>query len=784
MSPRSLQVLPNYIPQVKSAFKKRYIRQRDLARDAKTGANSVSHFLNGKPVVRKNFCQLCHCLGIDWETIASVDFSDSSDISLDPEASNTSNCSYFVGRGTAIRELKELVNQKAKIILIYGEGGVGKSSLSWQFLSTQEYDLILEVWMAKETKNITPAKSVVEEWLRRHFNDQPMGDFAATLERLEQKLRNKNKRVGILIDNLEPALDKNGNLIPLHHDYVELLKVLANPAGNCVTLITSRERLAETAVDCHGYRLVGLDLKAWEKFFSSQNINPNSHALPAIHAAYAGNAKAMHIISGVIDIDWAGDVDAYWDANEKYLLMERDLEDLVATQFNRLQEIDPQAYKLLCRLGCYRYQDVRSVSLAGVMYLLWDLPEVERLRVVKSVSDRSLLDFINDEYWLHPVIRAEAIARLRNSEEWELVNRKAAEFWTESVETVETGEDALQALEAYYHYIELNDFEKAAETILKERKTKLSYLGEEESLNDSFGRLGLWQYMISAIGFIIDKVDREYFLLILYGYLGGQYQRSGNIQKALIYYQQSRAMAIKCQNKYPQNNNKLSQKIIQQGIANLLSMSNCKFTLGETEQAIKFYEKVNLLAENANLRLFVAFSYFGLARLYSDPKSEKHDRQKAYDSLEKGYQVYRGISVQMLTAWSEVYSCLIAGIVYRNLGENQQALSMFEQTITYAEESKSRLVKGQALHELAVLYRNLNEFDIAINKHDEAREILWQLKAESSLAMLYYEMGLTYQRIGDVENSNKNFKVAIQLFDRIVAPKQIDKVEKAMGGEE
>jgi hypothetical protein len=38
------------------------------------------------------------------------------------------------------------------------------------------------------------------------------------------------------------------------------------------------------------------------------------------------------------------------------------------------------------------------------------------------------------------VIRAEAIARLRASEDWEAANRKAAEFWTESVKTVETVE--------------------------------------------------------------------------------------------------------------------------------------------------------------------------------------------------------------------------------------------------------------------------------------------------------------------------------------------------------
>ncbi|HEY9295452.1 MAG TPA: hypothetical protein VIQ31_03595, partial [Phormidium sp.] len=138
---------------------------------------------------------------------------------LNPEPKPTlSQNPHFIGRHREIADLNSFVQQGAKIILVYGKGGVGKSWLSWEYFTTQDFDLILEVWMAKETEKITNAKNIVEEWLRRHFQEEPRGDFGVTLELLRQKLRDPNRRVAVLIDNLEPALDKYGRLIPAHRD--------------------------------------------------------------------------------------------------------------------------------------------------------------------------------------------------------------------------------------------------------------------------------------------------------------------------------------------------------------------------------------------------------------------------------------------------------------------------------------------------------------------------------------------------------------------------------------
>lgn len=703
------------------------------------------------------------------------------DSSLLKEDTTGTKNNNFVGRQGAIAHLHNSIAQGAKIILIQGEGGIGKSLLSWEFLTTQGFDPILDLWMAKETQNITSAKSVAEEWLKRYFNEEPGIDFGVTRERLRQRLRDRDRRIGVLIDNLEPALNKDGRLIEEHRDYVELFRVLADPAGNCVTLITSRERLGESAVTFQDYRLEGLDLAAWEQFFESRNIKTNTPALAAIHKAYGGNAKAMHIISGTIQTDWEGDIDEYWRINQKNLLAERDLEDLVISQFNRLKELDPEAYKLLCRLGCFRYQDVRAVPTDGVLHLLWDVPESQRRRVIKSLRDRSLLDFLKGEHWLHPVIRAEARVRLKASDDWEIANRKAAEFWTLSVETVDRTEDALNALEAYYHYVDLEEYQLACEVVLKYRKTKLSYLGDVESLSNSFGRLGLVNHIISVITFITTKIKDEYSLTVLYGDLGGLYHRLGEIQNAIEFYQKAREMALNCKQTMADKYSSESQKfeLERRLTGTLFTISSCKVALGENEEAIEAYKEAIAYTENTNFRVFAVFSWYALAYLYSLKDSEKY-KQEGLAYLQKADKAYSEIPVNMRSTWSHIISYSAAGMVYINVGENEKALQMLEQAIKYAEESNSVQSKGQTLNQLAVVYRQQGELQKAIEMHIKALEILKQVAARSDIGDVYYELGLTYKSMGDIEKSRLNFAESIGIFEQINAPKKVGKAKAEM----
>ncbi|CAD5924720.1 putative WD repeat-containing protein alr2800 [Planktothrix tepida] len=382
----------------------------------------------------------------------------------------------FIGRENAIAHLQTKINQGAKIILIQAAAGIGKTTLATEFLKNQNFDKILYLTMAKERETISPVESIVEEWLKKDFEEEPGRDFMVSLGRLKRLLQ--NQKIGILIDNLEPALDSEFRFIEPHRSYIELLRVLTDSMVQSVTLITSRERLCEGDITVETYRLPDLDYSAWKQYFEYYQINNHESILTEMHKAYGGNAKAMRILCGAVQEDDQGDIQAYWNFNKAELLAKPDLKNLVNSQFKRLQELDINAFKLLNRLGCYRYQDVPTVPYNGLLCLLWDVSEGEQRRVIESLKNRSLVEFKKDEFFLHPMIREEAIARLRKSGDWETANIKAAEFWTESVKSIETLQDGLTALEAYYHYVAIQDFDNAGEVITRERDKAILYSEE------------------------------------------------------------------------------------------------------------------------------------------------------------------------------------------------------------------------------------------------------------------------------------------------------------------
>jgi hypothetical protein len=267
---------------------------------------------------------------------------------------------------------------------------------------------------------------------------------------LRIKLRAANQRVGILIDNLEPALDSSGSFIENHKNYIELLRVLSDSRTNSLTLITSRERLYSSEITLERYLLKNLDLNAWRYIFQKRDIplEPQQEkAFSSLYDVYGGNAKAMEILSSVIREDYDRSISLYWASYGSDLFIDRDLEDLVSKQFERLKRINSNVYDLLCRMGCYRYQNVQRISMSGLLHLLWDVHPQQQKKVVEILRDRSLVEVKNGEFSLHPVIQAEAISRLRVTDDLKKAHQCAAEFWKQDVLECNIMEEALKAFE-------------------------------------------------------------------------------------------------------------------------------------------------------------------------------------------------------------------------------------------------------------------------------------------------------------------------------------------------
>jgi tetratricopeptide (TPR) repeat protein len=679
----------------------------------------------------------------------------------------------FVGREKAMQDLDNLVNQGKKAILIQAPGGVGKTILANYYLKNRGFDLVLDLSMAKQAQNITSAESVVEEWLRSDFHEEPGREFGIALKRLRDKLTDKSKKIGVLIDNLEPALE-NGKFIPEHRQYVELLRVLTDVNVKSVTLITSRELLHEPGIQFEHYPLEGLHRQAWQEVFTHNDIDTgkdalnDDSALSQMHHAYDGNAEAMQILIGDIKIYYHGNVDKFWQESREDLLRNPTLENLVQSQFEKLKVNDEPAYKLLCRLGCYRYQEV-PVAKEAVFCLLWDVPEEKfQKRVLDGLQKRGLVKLRDDEYYLHPVMRQEALSRLKLSEDWEIANQKAAEFWTDSVTTVETVEDALTAFEAYYHYVAINDFDRAAEVILKPRENQWHKIQGGELLAFSCYRLGLFNHL-KVIEKIVKFVKSEYYQYLSYKIIGDIWSKSFKITQAIKFH-------IKSKN--------IAKKLL---IINLKSYAEfdialCLIQMKDYEKAMKRIENI-LVIKNQKinpqqynqmvLNNCEIYCWYCLAFLKSSLGFEEEARKLAD-------RVYQILSEVKFSTWGQGYSRVFLGLTYKNLGELEKSRELYHSAIEYAEESHYTQVKAKALYGLAECDRLQGKFDTALPLHREAIEILENIGAKCDLAEAYYQLGLTQQKIGNPE-SQENFTKAIELFNDIGAPKQVEKVEQAIG---
>ncbi|MEH1889981.1 MAG: LuxR C-terminal-related transcriptional regulator [Nostoc sp.] len=305
----------------------------------------------------------------------------------------------FVGREDALAHLNNLVNEGAKVILIHAEGGIGKTTLATKWFELQRLEY-LELRVGSTPHNLNS----VEDWVRikliNYFKVNPEQNFITMLEQL--KIQLKTRKVGVLIDNLEPALINGEFIEPYHSYYVELLTVLAHKSVDSVTLITSREQIYDYTVKrlqtFTNYELDGLKQESWQQYFKSCEISIDDNALGEMHQAYGGNAEALVILSPEILKEAQGNLKVYWQENCEDILRHPTLKQLVQYQLDKLKNNNLQAYQLVCRLGIYPNQDI-TVPKEWLFCLLWDVPVNRKQRLIDALIKRSLVKVNNYGYY-------------------------------------------------------------------------------------------------------------------------------------------------------------------------------------------------------------------------------------------------------------------------------------------------------------------------------------------------------------------------------------------------
>jgi tetratricopeptide (TPR) repeat protein len=522
-----------------------------------------------------------------------------------------------------------------------------------------------------------------------------------------------------------------------------------------------------------------------------------------MHKSYGGNAKAMRILCGAVEEDYKGDIQTYWNCNKAEILAKPDLKDLVNSQFKRLQELDINAFKLLCRLGCYRYQDVPTVPDNGLLCLLWDVPEGEQRRVIESLKNRSLVEVNKGEFFLHPMVREEAITRLRASKDWEDANCKAAEFWLKNQSEIKSLENVIILFESFHHYCTILDWSSAFKILEKnvnfdDLNQKLckqvrywgysQYLidslnkleGKLSNTNDEGQRLGIISvsfYYLSNYTKAIEYLERVqelfkntsayYYTQAMY-WLGKSHARLGNFSLALSYCDQALQQVEKLK--------KRQEDYGSSECSTLNVIGSIYMDLGEYEKAIKKHKEVLKLSPKSRIRYLRhegdALAYIACCKLAMGNSTE------AINTIQESIRVFQQVQDYV----SECIAQCFLGEFYLLDGQIENAVQTIEsienlrKKIKYFHPGlKTYWCKMQAAFSL---YKN--DYNQAIKLYEESIAINQDIGAKCDLAEAYYQQALTYQQMGDRENSKPNFDKAIQLFTEIEAPRQVERVIKSI----
>jgi tetratricopeptide (TPR) repeat protein len=753
-----------------------------IATASKLNRGTVKNILEGhKNLTRSSIERLGNFLGLNLEEDVDFECIDSDSFSIEKSndnysslliTTNTPTAFDLLGRDADRQKLAEL-SQKHKLVLLKAAAGIGKSTLARHFLETQ-FTKVIRLEMGLESGNVTPAEEKVSQILRKEFDEEPSRDFQTNLEILREKLSDKSRPIGVLIDNLEPALDANFRFLEKLRGYEDLLRILGDRDICSFTLITSRRSLIVQRVKVHEYSLQGLDIEAWREYFDDCENGATSEDLEEMCVAYNGNAKVMDILHGAITNRFDSNIAAYWNRYKDALLADAELETLISVEMDWLRDNQPDVYKLLCRMGCYRYQDVKTVPFEGLICLLWDVPESRKACVVDYLSKSSLIE-VKGEYYLHPAIRYACNCQLlENPSEWEATNLIVADFWTKCVEMIESGDDALKAFEAYHHYKLTDKKNLAGEVLVYERK---NLWAENSPLGASLYRLGWLDTLISSITDIMSSIEPNYTLSRLYNILGDTYWMTGKIHQAILHHHQSREVAVIYRKEnfdLPQN---IKSRLRRCEVASILNIGLCQIDLWELEKAIDLLEEIVEIAipehdEDYYFYEPINNAFFCLAFLYS----ELHFFDKANEFIERSKKI---TNIKTQTEWARGNRLIFLGHAYKNIGILDYAIDSFERTLDFAKDSNYPQSKGKALVGLATTLRVRTNLSDVVSLYYEAIDTLKPIGAKCDLAEAYFQLGLTYQEMGKYGEAEIYKAKALKLFEQMEAPKQIERVNQA-----
>jgi WD40 repeat protein len=446
MSQKSIRVRPECVKQVKLALVRQgYASQQALAQHAQLGLDTVRKFLNGKPISRENFFELCRLLDIDWLDLAA-DLEDGAahkPSSKSPNIPNTHrdwgdapDVSLFFGRTDCLATLEQwIVRDNCRLVALLGIGGMGKTALSVKLAHRIESEFQYLIW--RSLRNAPPVQEILAV-LIQFFSRQippnspetPRGEREDLPETPEARISLlidylRRHRCLLVLDNAESILlggESAGQYRQGYEGYGELFRRLGETPHRSCLLLTSREKPRElTALEgetlpvrsrylpglseSEGQPILqakGLDFSGDEAASSESGrlrVSPSQELIDRC----GGNPLALKIVATTIQQVYNGNIAEFLSQNT---LAFAEIRSLLDEHYNRLSALEKQVmYWLAIEREPVATQNLREDIIPQVA-------KAKLLEALKSLADRSLIERSAGRFTQQPVVMEYMTERL------------------------------------------------------------------------------------------------------------------------------------------------------------------------------------------------------------------------------------------------------------------------------------------------------------------------------------------------------------------------------------
>jgi WD40 repeat protein/transcriptional regulator with XRE-family HTH domain/DNA-binding transcriptional regulator GbsR (MarR family) len=252
----------------------------------------------------------------------------------------------FYGRQAELLQLEQwVVQERCRVVSVFGLGGIGKSSLAVTLLHQVAHDFQRVVF--RSLRDAPPCRELLDDCLGV-LSPQPRPNWPASFERRLDLLLEymQAQRSLLVLDNLESLLqerDATGSFRAGYEDYDALLdRVARTPHQSCL-LLTSREEpavledLESRQAPVRALRLAGLEPEACMQIFEERDLTGSQQEQLRLAQAYAGNPLALKIVAEVITELFGGAIAPFLEQGE---VIFSTLRSLLAEQFARLSALE------------------------------------------------------------------------------------------------------------------------------------------------------------------------------------------------------------------------------------------------------------------------------------------------------------------------------------------------------------------------------------------------------------------------------------------------------------